>query len=124
MGLKEIIEQMDLDCGQILLPPEYDSAFIGFQDRSMRVVYSKSKIIEILMQDEEDEEDYPAEVKALEYFDYNIGGAYMGEMTPIYVEDDLIDISLPVKLPQCVQCEVETMALIGGRCTKCFTGRK
>jgi hypothetical protein len=123
MGLLEKLEEMDLACGQMVLPPEYDEAFLGMEHGSMRLVYSKTKIIEIIARDEEDEEDYPAEVKALEFFDYNIGGAYVGEMTPIYVEDDMIDVLAPVRLPQCIQCDVETMALIGGRCTKCFTGK-
>lgn len=28
--------------------------------------------------------------EALEYFDFNVDGAYVGEQTPIFVEDELI----------------------------------
>jgi hypothetical protein len=42
-------------------------------------VYDVDKIIEILMKDGMDCED------ALEYFDYNVAGAYVGEQTPIFM---------------------------------------
>ena len=59
-------------------------ALVGVDDHSMRLVYSKSKIIQILINQEEmTEED------ALDHYYYNIHGAYIGERTPIYVEDDL-----------------------------------
>jgi hypothetical protein len=44
-------------------------------------VYSICKIIEELVKDGMDEEE------AIEYFDFNVDGAYMGEYTPIYIDD-------------------------------------
>ena len=45
-----------------------------------RIVYSIERMLVILMdRDEMSMED------AMEYFSFNIGGAYMGEMTPMYV---------------------------------------
>lgn len=68
---------------EFLTPDGLVDALLGVDDHSMRLVYSKSKIIQILIEQEEmSEED------ALEHYYYNIHGAYVGERTPIYVEDD------------------------------------
>ena len=45
-------------------------------------VYSHSRCIEILMREGMTEEE------ALEYFDYNVQGAWVGEGTPIFVYDE------------------------------------
>jgi hypothetical protein len=37
-------------------------------------------MVEILMEDDMTEED------AIEYLDYNVIGAYVGELTPIYIK--------------------------------------
>jgi hypothetical protein len=60
----------------------FDEAIIGVEDFDMRLIYSCSKIIEILKQ-EMSEED------AIEHFEYNIKGAWLGEKTPIFCIDDL-----------------------------------
>ena len=59
---------------------KYEQAIIGQDDASLRVVYSADKIIEILSEEMTHEE-------AEEFYEYNILGAYMGEMTPIYVSE-------------------------------------
>ena len=59
-----------------------DEAIIGIDEESMRLIYSTSKCIEILSRDM-DEED------ALDYFHYNVKGAYVGILTPIWCVDDL-----------------------------------
>jgi len=48
----------------------FDEALIGVDTKSMRLVYSVSKCIEILCRDMNEED-------AIEYFDYNVSGAYM-----------------------------------------------
>ena len=58
----------------------FDEALIGIDIKSMRLVYSVSKCIEILCREMN-------EVKAIEYFDFNVSGAYVGEKTPIWVDD-------------------------------------
>lgn len=58
----------------------FDNAVLGVEDRTMRLVYSKSKIIKQLLRDM----DYET---AMEHFDYNIAGAWVGEQTPIIVND-------------------------------------
>ena len=59
----------------------FDEAVIGVESRSMRLIYSRSKCIEILMRDMSREE-------AEEYFDFNVCDAYVGEKTPIWCDDD------------------------------------
>ena len=59
---------------------KYEQAIIGQDDASLRVVYSADKIIEILSEEMTPEE-------AEEFYEYNILGAYMGDMTPIYVSE-------------------------------------
>tara|TARA_R100001230_G_C5528611_1_gene63316 strand:- start:256 stop:522 length:267 start_codon:yes stop_codon:yes gene_type:complete len=68
----------------------FESAIIGQSDADLRVVYSAEKIIDILSEDMTREE-------AEEFYEFNILGAYMGEMTPIYVSehDSIYDFTLP-----------------------------
>ena len=60
----------------------FDEAIIGIDEETMRLIYSVSKCIDILKKDMEEEE-------AVEYFNFNGKGAYMGEKTPIWCIDDL-----------------------------------
>jgi hypothetical protein len=58
----------------------FDEAVIGVDSSSMRLIYSVSKCIEILMREMTQDE-------AEDHMSYNISGAYMGEKTPIWCED-------------------------------------
>jgi hypothetical protein len=60
-----------------------DSAVIGVEiAEPMRLIYSVSKIIEHLVtEDEMSVED------AMEHFEFNIRGSYVGEQTPIWCDD-------------------------------------
>jgi len=66
-----------------LLADGLEEAFIGigYQFNTPLAIYSKSKAIQCLMDKGMDEE------QAYEYFDYNVAGAYVGEQTPIFLED-------------------------------------
>jgi hypothetical protein len=77
--LKEIIERYDDE--ELLTADGFDSAVIGIDEKSMRLIYSVSKCLRILEAD-------MSELDALEYFSYNVSGAYMGEKTPIWCDDD------------------------------------
>lgn len=66
---------------EFLIADGFNDAIIGVDEKSMRLIYSVYKCIDILKKDMSEEE-------ALEYFDYNISGAYMGEKTPIWCYDD------------------------------------
>jgi len=60
----------------------FDDAIIGIDSKGDKLVYSVSKCLDILMKDNGmDFED------AYEYFYYNVEGAYVGEQTPIWVND-------------------------------------
>lgn len=68
---------------EILKADGFDDAIIGIEDDSMRLIYSVSKCIEILIaQGMTDEE-------AVEYFHFNTKGAWVGDKTPIWCTDDL-----------------------------------
>jgi hypothetical protein len=78
--LDKIIEWFPED--EILKADGFDDAIIGIDEFSMRLIYSVSKCIEILCKDMSEED-------AVEYFDYNVKGSYVGEKTPIWCLDDL-----------------------------------
>ena len=67
----------------VLFADGLEEAFIGigYQFNDPVGIYSRSKAIQCLMAQGMDEE------QALEYFDYNIAGAYVGPSTPIFLED-------------------------------------
>jgi hypothetical protein len=68
----------------ILKVDGFDDAIIGVDDTlgNIRLIYSVSKCIEVLSKEMCEEE-------AIEYFDYNVKGSYVGEKTPIWCIDDL-----------------------------------
>ena len=59
----------------------FDEAILGVVERIdlLVVCYDKNKIIRILTRD-------MSEMQALEYYEFNILGAYMGESTPVYLD--------------------------------------
>ena len=61
----------------------FDEAIVGVDEKSMRLVYSVSKCIDILMRDGRMEYE-----DALDYFNFNVSGAYVGEQTPIWLTDN------------------------------------
>ncbi len=66
----------------ILIADGFNKAIIGIDQNTSRIIYSYTKIIQILMEDDMTRED------AIEYFQYNIQSAWIGEKTPIYCMDD------------------------------------
>jgi hypothetical protein len=60
----------------------FDNAIIGVDEGSMRLIYSESKCIEVLQT-----EHGMNLIDAIEHFDFNIKGAYLGEKTPIWCSD-------------------------------------
>lgn len=65
---------------ELLLADGFDDAIIGVDAKSLRVIYSVDKCIEILQGDGMSEEE------AQEYFDFKVVDAYVGEQTPIFLE--------------------------------------
>ena len=66
----------------ILKADGFDEAIIGIYTNEMRLIYSVSKCIQILCRDMNEEE-------AVEFFDFNVRGSYVGDKTPIWCVDDL-----------------------------------
>jgi hypothetical protein len=65
---------------QFLKVDGLDNAVIGVEEYEMRLVYSVDKCIEIFMTQGMEYDE------ALEFFDYNVRGAWMGDKTPIWVK--------------------------------------
>jgi hypothetical protein len=71
-------------------PDGFDEAIIGYEPNSGRLIYDRDKMVMIAVEDMEmDHQD------AIEHLEYNVWGAYVGELTPIYIElgsyDDIVD---------------------------------
>lgn len=80
--LENIIENFTEE--EILTMDGYDSAVIGIDARSYRLIYSLSRIQDILIK----EHGMEAE-DAIEYYNFNILGAWVGEKTPIICDDTI-----------------------------------
>ena len=77
MSKIDILNEME---GEFLVADGFDDAIIGTVNDI--VIYSKTKCIKILQKDMSEEE-------AIEYYYFNVVGSYIGEKTPMFVEDDL-----------------------------------
>jgi hypothetical protein len=67
---------------EIIKADGFDDAIIGIEEDTMKLIYSVSKCIDILKKQMDESE-------AVEYFDFNVRGSYIGEKTPIWCIDDL-----------------------------------
>ena len=79
MTQEEIIERYGED---VLLATGFNEAIIGIDRRSDRIIYSVKEVIKILMTN-----DNMTEEEALEYYDYNMEGGWVGDQTPIWCYD-------------------------------------
>ena len=64
-----------------LLAAGFDDALIGIDPNSLRAVYSRNKCIDMLVEEGESVED------AMDFLEYNTFNTYVGEYTPIFIED-------------------------------------
>lgn len=80
--IKDIIIEHYADTDDILFADGFDDAIIGFEPNLWKVVYSRQKCIEVLSK-----EDDMNEEEALDYLEYNTFNAYVGDKTPVWVED-------------------------------------
>ena len=82
----ELMEYIESNWPDSLLANGYNSAIIGVSggNDSGRVAYSMSKMVEIAARELAVDWD-----EALDWLEYNTFGAYVGEYTPIYVDDFL-----------------------------------
>jgi len=77
--LEQIIDRYPDE--EFLKADGFDGAIIGVEEKTFRLIYSVNKCIKILMKNMSRED-------ATEHFEYNTRGAYVGEKTPIWCEDD------------------------------------
>ena len=76
-----IREELSAYHDDLLFADGFDDAILGVAERigmEAVVAYSTPKIIEILSREMTEDE-------AVEYFEFNILGAYVGERTPVFV---------------------------------------
>ena len=76
----EVIVDVYGSSDDILFADGFNEAIIGFEPNMWKVVYSRNKVIEILMKDMSEEE-------AIEFAEYNTFNAYVGEKTPLWMDD-------------------------------------
>jgi len=75
MKLSRILEEYE----NVLICDGFDDAIIGIEPTTSRLVYDVDKMIETLISQGMDRDE------AIEYYEFNIVGAYVGELTPIFV---------------------------------------
>ena len=69
---------------ELLFADGFDEAIVGMAERinlGPVVAYDVDKMLEIMV-----ERDKMTYEEAMEYFDYNILGSWMGENTPVYIQ--------------------------------------
>ena len=80
--IKEINEYAEEVEEEIIIYDAYEDAIIGLADRfgmDTSVAYDYDKVIKILMEDMSYEE-------AVEYFDFNVIGGWVGDSTPVFIK--------------------------------------
>ena len=79
MTLDEILENYPDE--QFLKADGFDEAVIGLDPVSMKLIYSREMMIDLLVVN-----DNMTEEEAIEYLEYNTWNTYFGDQTPIYIE--------------------------------------
>lgn len=77
--IEEIISSAVGDDNETLLADCLDDGFLGVTDDGV-AVYSKEKCVRALMK-----QDGLTDEEAIEYLEYNTFSAYVGEMTPMFI---------------------------------------
>ena len=83
--LQEIVDLYPEE--EILKCDGYDDCVIGYDygtGENIRLIYSVKKILDKMVSEEGLDE-----MDAIEHFEFNFRGAYVGEKTPIWCQDDL-----------------------------------
>jgi hypothetical protein len=83
--LQEIVDTFPES--EILKCDGYDDCILGYDynwDGNIRLIYSVKAILDKMVK-----EDGISDEEAIEHFEFNFRGAYMGEKTPIWCQDDL-----------------------------------
>ena len=84
MTRDEIAAKVDEDT---VLADGLEGAIVGVLFEPMRVLYDTRRVIDLLMS-----RDEMTEEEAVEFFEYNIAGAYAGPKTPVFLPvQEMID---------------------------------
>jgi hypothetical protein len=75
--LQQILELYPDDT--FVIADGFDDAIIGVDDNNLKIVYDIDEVINILIRDGMEVDD------AIEYYEYNIAGSYVGENTPSFI---------------------------------------
>jgi hypothetical protein len=75
--LEQILELYPDDT--FMVADGFDDAIIGVDENNLKIVYDIDEVINILIRDGMDVDE------AIEYYEYNIAGAYVGENTPSFI---------------------------------------
>ena len=79
--IKELYKEAEVD--NLLIADGFDDCIIGVNSEYTKVIYSYSKCVDVLInRDEMTKED------AVEWMEFNVVSAYMGEKTPIWCKDE------------------------------------
>lgn len=91
MKRRDILVEIGLEDSVVFENPDYDSAIIGYDENSQRIIYDYEKMVEHLM-----DEDGMTYEEAVEFIDYNTAPAcpYMSSNSPIILRNitDYINI--------------------------------
>ena len=81
---RDLLVELGLEDSIVFENPDYDSAIIGYDDNSGRIIYDYEKMIEHLM-----DADGISYEDAMEFIDYNTVRAcpYMGSQAPIILRN-------------------------------------
>ena len=82
--IREQLVELGFDDSILLENPDYDSAIIGYDENSGRVIYDHEKMVKYLMNNEDMSYD-----EAIDFIGYNTIRAtpYMGENAPIILRN-------------------------------------
>ena len=84
-AVRECLEEVNPEA---MLFDGLEDALVGTCDRIGQptlAAYDYDKCIEILAKDMTDSDDDDPYTMAVEYFDFNVIGAYIGESTPVFI---------------------------------------
>ena len=104
MNKREVLAENYPD-EELLCADGFDGAIIGvtynIKTSTLVVCCSRTKCIEIIINDIKRESEFSNYEKltddemleeAIEHFEYNVEGAYVGEKTPIFVNDEIFEM--------------------------------
>jgi hypothetical protein len=75
----DLIKELYPDEDFLIMGKGFDDAIIGVDENNSRIVYDIDEVINILIMEGMDVDD------AIEFYEYNIAGSYVGENTPSFI---------------------------------------